>query len=92
MSTIATLGQTLENYQLSAWDGIALKAGTDPAVVQKLSEAINRTLDRPEVIKALTQRGAELVKSTPESFKTFIESEKPRWDHLVQSAKAQAKH
>lgn len=92
MSTIATLGQTLENYQLSAWDGIALKAGTDPAVVQKLSEAINRTLDRPEIIKALTQRGAELVKSTPESFKTFIESEKPRWDHLVQSAKAQAKH
>ena len=77
---------------MSAWDGIALKAGTDPAVVKKLSEAINRTLTRPEVIEALTLRGAELVKSTPESFKAFIESEKPRWDHLVKSAKAQAKH
>ena len=92
MSAIPTLDQTVNDYQLSAWDGIALKAGTDPSVVKKLSEAINRALAQPEVIEALTLRGAELVKSTPESFKTFIESEKPRWDHLVESAKAQAKH
>ena len=92
MNNIAMLGQQLPGYQLSAWDGIAVKAGTSPIIVKQLSEAINRTLERPEVVEALTLRGAELVKSSPESFKDFIESEKPRWDHLVESAKAQAKH
>lgn len=78
--------QGLKDYELFAWDGIAVKKGTPKVIVKKLSEAIEKTLANERVRQSLLARGAEPVKSSPEEFARFLQSEQKKWAELVKNS------
>jgi tripartite-type tricarboxylate transporter receptor subunit TctC len=63
--TLKELGHTAEYY---AWSGFVAPAGTPQAVVDRINKSANIALAEPEVIKALTANGFEIVGGKPEIF------------------------
>ena len=51
-----------------AWSGFVAPAGTPQAIVDRLNRSANIALAEPEVIKALTANGFEIVGGKPEIF------------------------
>ena len=69
--TLKELGYTAEYY---AWSGLVAPAGTPQAVVDRLNKSANIALAEPEVTKALTANGFEIVGGKPEVFANAMTS------------------
>ena len=81
-------GVGLTGFDLAASDGLDAPAGTPPAVVQRISAALQRALSDPEVMERLRGRGAEPVLSTPAEHQAHINREFPMWARLVKETGA----
>jgi tripartite-type tricarboxylate transporter receptor subunit TctC len=70
-------------YVLTNWYGLWAPRGTPPAIVNRLSAEVARTLKSPDVAAQLRAGGAEVVASSPEEFARFTVSEKDKWAQIV---------
>ena len=76
-------GLSLE-VPLRGWQGIAVRSGTPPAIVQKLSAAIAAAVAAPGFKTKIDQLGLELVtNSSPEVFQKFYLSELDHWGKFI---------
>ena len=85
-SDTVRLNTGLPGFESYNWQGIIVPAGTPRPIVDKLNEAFNRVLKKPEVIKAFDATGGQAVGGTPEAFADFIKSETTKWAELIKSA------
>lgn len=76
----------LKGYEIVSWFGLAAPAGTPPAVVTRLNEALNRGSQDPKARAALESRGATVVQGTPEEFTAFVKSETAKFAPIVKRA------
>jgi tripartite-type tricarboxylate transporter receptor subunit TctC len=70
---------------LDAWFGLLAPAGTPDAIIDKLNAAFVRAVRDPQVIKQMTDQGAEGLATTPAEFATFIASETERFGKVVRA-------
>lgn len=83
--TMAESGLTgFESYN---WQGIIAPAGTPEDVIQKLNTALNKILQKPEVLKAFEVTGGQAAGGTSAEFGKFIQDETAKWAKVIQSAK-----
>ena len=75
---------------LDVWFGLVAPAGTSDAVIDKLNAAFVRAVRDPDVVKQMTQQGAEPVATTPAEFAAFIASETERFGKVVRAVGAKA--
>ncbi|MFE8646353.1 Bug family tripartite tricarboxylate transporter substrate binding protein [Sphingomonas sp. NCPPB 2930] len=75
----------IKGMEISNWFGVVAPKGTPAPVIAKLNAAINEALKDPDIVKAITTLGDEVVGGTPEQFGTFIKSETDRWSKLVKA-------
>ena len=81
---VATLAeQGLPGFDISLRYGLAAPAGTPPAVVERLNQALNAALADEAVIKRIRHEGAEPVPMTPEQYAADIDREETRWSAVV---------
>lgn len=85
--TVAESG--VPGFDVSEWLGLLAPAGTPPAVVSRLQEAVARALAIPEVSERLRTLGAEPVGSTPQELDRYYKSEIDRWTRLSREVKFQ---
>lgn len=72
---------------VSGWFALEAPAGTPPAIVNKLHDAVVEILKKPEVQEELQKAGFDTVWSeSPEEFAAFIASELDRWTNVIKSA------
>ena len=69
----------------ASWTGLFAPAGTNPAVVHKLNEAINSGLHTPPTDEALARLGNVPLGGTPEDLTNLIVAEIGKWTPIVQS-------
>jgi tripartite-type tricarboxylate transporter receptor subunit TctC len=69
----------------ASWTGLFAPAGTNPAVVHKLNEAINAGLHTPATDEALARLGNVPLGGTPEDLTNLIVAEIRKWTPIVQS-------
>ena len=81
-----TIDKTLPGFQVVVWFGILAPAGTPPAIVAKLNDAITRAVAAPSVQETLKQLGVEPKSSTPEAFAATIRADVDKWAKLVNEA------
>ena len=62
-------------------------AGTPPAAVLRLSEALRAALANPVAIQRMTGAGVDPEVSTPEEAGTFIARESEKWGRVVREAR-----
>lgn len=67
------------------WIGIFLPAGTSPAIVQKLNEAVNQALRSPDIRERLDSLAFEPVGGSPQQTATYVKAEIEKWGKVVRA-------
>jgi tripartite-type tricarboxylate transporter receptor subunit TctC len=68
------------------WGGFMVKAGTPPATVARLNEAINKALKTDKLRDALAKLGTDPGGGTPEAFGILMNGEIARWTKVIKDA------
>lgn len=75
--TIAEAG--VAGFKSESWFGLMMRAGTDPAVVQRWTEAVRRALATPAVKEKLALLGIGPIGAGPEVFGPFLREEDEKY-------------
>jgi len=65
----------LKGYTSIVWNGVLVRAGTPPEIVQYLSKQVAAALSAPQLKKTMEDQGYVLLSSTPEKFSALLQSE-----------------
>lgn len=72
-------------FDVVEWNGFFLPAGTDPQVVAKLQDLVQKALARPETRDKLAKLGLTPVGSSAADFAKFVDAEQIRWAEVVKT-------
>jgi tripartite-type tricarboxylate transporter receptor subunit TctC len=86
LPTIAEAG--VPGFDVQAWAGVIVPAGTPRGIVMKLNSEVNKALAAPAVAERLPDLGLIVVGGTPEQFGGHIKREAARWADVVKRAGA----
>jgi tripartite-type tricarboxylate transporter receptor subunit TctC len=76
----------VQGVDAGGFQGVLAPAGTPPAAVAKLSDALQKALAQPEVRERFAQQGLDAAPSTPAEFAAFIRSEIAKWARVAREA------
>jgi tripartite-type tricarboxylate transporter receptor subunit TctC len=77
------------DYDMNIWAGIFAPKGTPKEVVDKLADALDKSLDDPTVQKRLADLGGSIPpkgERTPAKFDAFVKAEIARWSPILKAA------
>ena len=77
----------MEDY---TWVGVFLPAGTPPAIVQRLNEAINRSMQDAAIKERLESFAFDLVGGSPQQTAEYVRTEVRKWGKVVRETGAKA--
>lgn len=77
----------VRGYEASSWNGLAAPANTPPAIINKLSTAINHAVNDPEVKAKLQDIFVEPQSSTPKEMRALLEKDIVHWGDIIEQAK-----
>jgi len=78
--------QGVQGGEADAWIGLWAPAGTPPAVLARLSQAVTSALARPELREAATKLGIAVNVRDAASFDRFVAEEIRKWGEVVKAA------
>ncbi|MGJ7545088.1 Bug family tripartite tricarboxylate transporter substrate binding protein [Variovorax sp. LT1R16] len=81
--TVAESG--VPGYEVSGWFGLLAPAGTPPAVLKTIQQAIAEAVRQPEVNKQMLDLGALPVANTPEAFAALVQADVAKWREVVKT-------
>jgi tripartite-type tricarboxylate transporter receptor subunit TctC len=76
--------------EIDTWFGLVAPAGTPDPVIAKLNAAFVKAMRDPEVVKQITDQGAEALATTPAEFAAFIASQTEQYGKIVKSVGVKA--
>jgi len=83
--TMEQLG--LHGFEATApWVGLLAPAGTPPAIVEKVSAEMRKSLAKPETQARMKQLGAIIVADSPAEFAAFLRKDHERWAQVIRTA------
>ncbi len=82
-----SVSEDLPGYEVTSWLGLAAPAGTNPAIVERLSLEVRAILARDDVKTRLGSLGAEPYGTTGSEFRERIESDIKKWRALAAKIK-----
>ena len=89
LPNVPTLAESgLTGFEVTAWHGIAMRAGTPPAHVAKLNSTINAIFKDPAFRKRWEQLGTPIVVGSAEQFGQLIRTESVRLGRVVRESGA----
>jgi len=77
------------DYQMSIWAGIFAPKGLPKEIIDRLSDALDKSLDDPGVQKRLSELGGTIPpkeQRTPAKFDSFVKAEIVRWSPILKAA------
>lgn len=82
--TMAEAG--VPGYEFTGWHGIAVRAGTPPAVIDKLNQTLNAIFNNPDFHKKWEALGTPVVGGTAAQFGELIKRDTVRLGKVVKDA------
>ena len=82
LPTVAESG--FPDFEVSYWLGLMAPAGTPRDIIDRLAAESVAVLTRPDIRETLTKQGADVVTSSPDAFKTLVETDIAKWAKVVQ--------
>jgi tripartite-type tricarboxylate transporter receptor subunit TctC len=73
-------------YDVNAWVGLMVPAGTPDPIVQRLNREIASIINSPEIKTRLSNDGSEVVASSPEAFASHVRRELDKWGTVIRNA------
>ena len=84
--TIAESG--LPGYEVFAWNGVFVPAGTPKAIIQQLNDQIRKAMLLPQVKDKFSAQGFAASWNSPENFGVFVKNEVDKWSRTVKTSGA----
>ena len=84
--TIAESG--LPGYEVFAWNGVFVPAGTPKAIIQQLNDQIRKAMLLPQVKDKFSAQGFAASWNSPENFGVFVKNEVDKWSQTVKASGA----
>ncbi len=81
---VPSINDFYPDFELEPWHGVFVRAGTPPAVVQRLAEEIRKSLSNPDTRNWFLERGYRLVPSTTEQFTAKVQADLVKYKKLVE--------
>jgi tripartite-type tricarboxylate transporter receptor subunit TctC len=75
--------QGFAGFEAPTWWAVLGRAGTPPAILQKMQAALATTLSTPEVRNRIEEQGADVVASGPERTRRFLNAEVEKWGRVI---------
>ena len=82
--TLAEAG--VPGYELLIWNGVSVRAGTPPAIVDRLHRDLVNAAGLPEVVSHLAADGSRPMTQSPAEFGAFIRNEIAKWNKVAAAA------
>jgi tripartite-type tricarboxylate transporter receptor subunit TctC len=73
----------LPGYEATIWLGLMAPTGTPKPIIDKLNDAINAAIQRPEIVKLWADQGAAPMSMTPEEFDKFLRADIVKYAEIV---------
>lgn len=86
MPDIAPVSSVLPGFEVRSWLGLAVPAKTPKDIIDRLSAGIHQVLKDPAIKQSLTNAGSMAAPSSPEEFRTMVQSEIARWRGVIQKS------
>jgi len=86
MPTLAEQG--LPGFEARVWSGLFAPAGTPPAVITRLNEAVNQILQTPDFAEFIRQSGGQPAGGSSAAFAAFLNAEIAKWAVVVRESGA----
>lgn len=83
LPNVPTLAETYAGFEQISWFGLLVPAGTPKDVSAKVHGAMARALAVPEVKQRLTERGFDVLASSPEEFLRYVRAESDKLGKLI---------
>jgi tripartite-type tricarboxylate transporter receptor subunit TctC len=84
--TIAEAG--VPGYEAKIWLGLMAPAGTPKPIVEKLHDAVNQTIARPDIVNAWERLGATPMPMTLPEFDKFLHDDIAKWATIIKTSAA----
>ncbi len=85
LPNVPAVAETVPGFRATAWYGVLVPKGVDPAIRAKLADTIFASTGTPEVAARLRDEGAEPSRMDGEAFRRFIAEERARWAAVVRA-------
>ncbi|GAB2473127.1 tripartite tricarboxylate transporter substrate binding protein [Comamonas humi] len=82
---LTPMATVVPGYEFDLWWGLLAPAGTPPAIVSQLNQAVNQVLAKPEIKANFLREGAIATPVTPAQFAATIEQDVKRWQALAKA-------
>ncbi|CAB3693307.1 Bug family tripartite tricarboxylate transporter substrate binding protein [Achromobacter piechaudii] len=90
MPDVPTIDEAgVQNAQSGSWTAVLAPAGTPPAVIEKLSQAIRDVASDPAMKTKLESQGAVAHGSTPQQLQELAASERARYGQIIKTRNIQ---
>ncbi len=73
-------------FEMGAWQGIVVPAGTPPAIIERLNTEVRKALKTDVILKQLAAQGAQPLGSSAQEYDAYIRSETKRWGDVIKAA------
>lgn len=83
---VPPIARTIPDYDVAVWYGLAAPAGTADAVVDRISQAVLRSMKDPDLVKTYAQGGMSPEGTSPGRQHAYVESELRKWRDVVKAA------
>lgn len=82
--------QGVPNVEASNWYGVFAPKGTSAELVAKLNEAVRNSLKANALIANLASLGVEPSPSSPEEFRSLVQSDTAKWAAVIKAGNVKA--
>jgi tripartite-type tricarboxylate transporter receptor subunit TctC len=70
-------------FESESWYGVSVPAQTPDPIVKSIHDGMAQVFKAPDVHRTLTERGAEVMASTPEELRTYMKADTARWKKVI---------
>ena len=81
--SLPTVSETLPDFEVNSWYGMAAPAGTPKPIVNRLSAELVKILKAPEMTARLNQLSYDVEGTTPEQHAARIRDDLAKWAAVI---------
>ena len=87
MPDVPTLDEAgVPGYESEIWLGLAAPAGTPPAIIEQINQAVRKAMASADVVSKLQSQGIDVVVSSPDQMRQRGLEDLKRWGDIIRTA------
>ena len=87
---VPAIAETVPGYEMTAWIGSFVPAGTPRPIVERLNAEFRKALDQPETKKILTAQALDPMPMTVDEFAQRLKTDYEKYERLINATGAKA--